>query len=391
MNKRVSFYKKMEQAQRQPEAAFYIMPSLQPHKNKYKMNSIKISALLFLISFSLQLNAQEDRGYKIYQFEANNMPRIDGDASDWQQFPDEYCIDATHLIEDEFKKQIDTTNLNVKVRVAWVKGFNRLYFLYEAYDNFWDFSGTGLRNDTYEIVVDGDMSGGPFVNKFHPNKAVNKWDAYFNFHGNHAQNYHIFTPAKDKSWCMYWGPQQWLKEMPYANAAYNYDFKHGEAGKLTLEFWVSVYDHADTDPNKSVASVFADHKKIGLAWAIIDYDANTEKKNGFWNLSKHHTMYGQASQLLAFELMPLISKNKPTLKANWTHTLVNENSRLVAFTDKSQGEITNWHWDFGDGNTSSKKNPIHNYTAAGHYVVTLKVEGPEGKSKFSRVWDVSLK
>jgi outer membrane protein assembly factor BamB len=32
-----------------------------------------------------------------------------------------------------------------------------------------------------------------------------------------------------------------------------------------------------------------------------------------------------------------------------------------------------WYWDFGDGNTSTKQNPIHTYTALGEYNVTLTV------------------
>ena len=32
--------------------------------------------------------------------------------------------------------------------MGWVKGLNRLYFLYEAYDNYWDFADPGLHNDT---------------------------------------------------------------------------------------------------------------------------------------------------------------------------------------------------------------------------------------------------
>ncbi len=44
---------------------------------------------------------------------------------------------------------------------------------------------------------------------------------------------------------------------------------------------------------------------IGLGWAVIDYDANPESKDGFWNLSKEHTMYGNASFLPKMKLMPL--------------------------------------------------------------------------------------
>ncbi|HEY3913858.1 MAG TPA: PKD domain-containing protein, partial [Verrucomicrobiae bacterium] len=50
-----------------------------------------------------------------------------------------------------------------------------------------------------------------------------------------------------------------------------------------------------------------------------------------------------------------------------------------------------WNWDFGDGETSSEQNPMHTYKDAGHYVVVLWVEGPAGKSRRAKVWDVVVK
>ena len=44
----------------------------------------------------------------------------------------------------------------------------------------------------------------------------------------------------------------------------------------------------------------------------------------------------------------------------------------VFFTDQSQLPDT-WSWNFGDGNTSTAQNPIHTYTSAGEYTVTLLV------------------
>lgn len=61
-------------------------------------------------------------------------------------------------------------------------------------------------------------------------------------HGDHAQNYLIFAPARDKDWCMFWGPVQWVKAMLYTNASYRYDFEQEESGKLTLEFWITSFD-----------------------------------------------------------------------------------------------------------------------------------------------------
>jgi len=43
----------------------------------------------------------------------------------------------------------------------------------------------------------------------------------------------------------------------------------------------------------------------------------------------------------------------------------------VTFTDASTGDVANWDWDFGDGNSSTAQNPTHTYNAAGTYSVTL--------------------
>jgi len=62
----------------------------------------------------------------------------------------------------------------------------------------------------------------------------------------------------------------------------------------------------------------------------------------------------------------------------------------VKFTDKSTGSPTKWKWNFGDGTTSTKQNPIHKYSAAGKYTVILKVTNAAGintatKSKYITV------
>jgi PKD repeat protein len=45
----------------------------------------------------------------------------------------------------------------------------------------------------------------------------------------------------------------------------------------------------------------------------------------------------------------------------------------VQFTDTSLNRPTSWYWDFGDGSTSTKKNPSHTYTIPGTYTISLNV------------------
>lgn len=55
----------------------------------------------------------------------------------------------------------------------------------------------------------------------------------------------------------------------------------------------------------------------------------------------------------------------------------------VNFTDAttlSSGTITNWNWNFGDGNTSNLQNPMNCYSSLGMYTVTLSVTSSDGCS-----------
>lgn len=354
-------------------------------------------AAIVMCVFVGSANAQDNRSYKIFQFPANMIPTIDGKGDDWKIVDSSYNIGIDQLWDDRDDsvrhKVVNKNNLDVNVRVGWVKGMNRLYFLYEAYDDYWDFSSTTLHNDIFELIVDGDQSGGPFIASFHPNKGLDAMDKYFSYHGVHAQNYHIFTPARGKDWTMVWGSQPWIKHLPYANVSYSYDFNPGESGKLIMEFWITPFDYAGSDgKSRAVESVLTENKNIGLCWAVLDYDGVNDKSyNGFWNLSKERTMYGNASFLLPFKLMPLEKTFVEPIDAQWSFTVTDMRRRMVSFTDESTGEIKTWEWDFGDGKRSKERNPVHFYTAAGHYVVTLWVTGPGGRSRMAKVWDVAVK
>jgi hypothetical protein len=366
-----------------------------------------LAALFLAPAFGVE---RPDVTFKVFQFPADKIPRVDGDPSDWAIVPDSYAIGMDQLMDTEQGHGMnhDLKNMDVKVKVGWVKGQNRLYFLYEAYDNYWDFSRLDLHNDIFEVVVDGDMSGGPLIDIYHRDiwtpEAVGKArsvidprisqpEAHWNTHGVHAQNYHIFTPPGEKDWTMVFGCAQYIKRMPYANAAYNYNFKPGESGKLILEFWITPFDYAGCDgPQRAVESALTENKLIGLSWSVIDYDdVNARNRVGFWNLSHKQTMYGDASDLVAFRLMPLEPQFQKEIQAKFSQKVADMDQRLVAFKDESEGKITSWKWDFGDKTTSTEQNPVHQYKAGREYTVILEVEGPAGKSRRSDVWGVSVK
>jgi PKD repeat protein len=56
----------------------------------------------------------------------------------------------------------------------------------------------------------------------------------------------------------------------------------------------------------------------------------------------------------------------------------------VTFTDTSTGSPTGWLWSFGDGGTSTLRNPTHTYAIAGSYSATLTATNLGGSSQTTR-------
>jgi PKD repeat protein len=62
----------------------------------------------------------------------------------------------------------------------------------------------------------------------------------------------------------------------------------------------------------------------------------------------------------------------------------------VAFTDLSTGPPSTWLWEFGDGSTSGLQHPVHTYTEAGLYNVTLTVTNGAGSDSVTRADLISV-
>ncbi len=65
--------------------------------------------------------------------------------------------------------------------------------------------------------------------------------------------------------------------------------------------------------------------------------------------------------------------------ANFTATNTTGKIPLVVrFTDTSQNTPSEWNWSFGDGTVATGQNPLHTYTAAGNFTVSLTVTNDDG-------------
>ena len=98
-------------------------------------------------------------------------------------------------------------------------------------------------------------------------------------------------------------------------------------------------------------------------------------------VSKTKDAYSREKVYIFIYLEGEMRENKPP-KASFTFSPANPKVRKeVQFTDTStdeDGQIASWHWEFGDGDTSSEKNPTHKYRAKGTYTTILTVTDDKG-------------
>jgi PKD repeat protein len=126
---------------------------------------------------------------------------------------------------------------------------------------------------------------------------------------------------------------------------------------------------------------------ISYAWAFGDGTVSTDKDPthvyttpGLYNVTLVATNMGGSSPVTKHEYIEVIPA-PPGVHAEFTATPRSGTSPLsVDFIDQSAGTVLSWSWSFGDGATSSEKNPTHVYAGAGIYNVSLTVTDADGSS-----------
>ena len=70
-------------------------------------------------------------------------------------------------------------------------------------------------------------------------------------------------------------------------------------------------------------------------------------------------------------------------------TYVDDGAGTFDFTVNAT-DVTNYLWDFGDGNTSTEVNPTHTYTVSGTYDVVLTVTNDCGEERITQTVEVMI-
>ncbi len=94
------------------------------------------------------------------------------------------------------------------------------------------------------------------------------------------------------------------------------------------------------------------------------------KKCGYFTLTQNNTRYPVKDEVV--DLYANLTAPKEPLIADFIGNVTDGPAPLtVGFESHSVGIAQTWNWSFGDGSYSEEENPVHTYTAAGIYTVSL--------------------
>ena len=119
---------------------------------------------------------------------------------------------------------------------------------------------------------------------------------------------------------------------------------------------------------------------IDAGYRYSDYSKEPEPNGSRINIGPDgNTIYASKSELGQSHIFPTAN-----FSSNVTSGIV---PPTVRFIDLSKN-ATAWEWDFGDGTNSTQQNPMHTYSTAGLYNVTLTVSNANGTD--SRTGNISV-
>jgi hypothetical protein len=194
-----------------------------------------------------------------------------------------------------------------------------------------------------------------------------------------------------------------VKELGYFRTSGDYDGSTGD-DENDANVWFDINDDysppiADAGPAKSGylgdtigfdasgSSASAGSTIESYEWDFNDdgsYDSSAKIDTWTFSTKGVHTVGLRVTDSIgiqAYDTTTVEILNREPVAAFSCFPINSTTSDDVTFIDAStdeDGTIDSWNWSFGDGKFSEEQNPIHRYSEAGEYTISLKVTDNDG-------------
>lgn len=105
---------------------------------------------------------------------------------------------------------------------------------------------------------------------------------------------------------------------------------------------------------------------------------HTYAQPGVYSVSLSITTYDTCLSTYTEDIYVFSDSTQCQAEFSFVLDTLNNTPNTYLFTDESDGNITNWEWNFGDGNTSNLQNPTHVYNNSGNHYVCLTISSFNG-------------
>jgi len=156
----------------------------------------------------------------------------------------------------------------------------------------------------------------------------------------------------------------------------------GTSSSLTVNYSLngSAQNGTDYQNLSGTVTIASGASSAGIVVTPIDDSVDENNETVVLTLSSS-SAYTVGSPSSATVTIADNDEPPPPLVADFTASpLIGLVPLIVDFTDRSTGSPTSWTWNFGDGSTSTARNPTHTYLLPGDYTVTLTVRNSAGNT-----------
>jgi PKD repeat protein len=162
----------------------------------------------------------------------------------------------------------------------------------------------------------------------------------------------------------------------------------------TLNLPVAEFTANTTSGNAPLAVGFTDQSTgspVSWHWSFGD-GATSDEQNpehtytntGIYTISLEVTNPDGSNTATKTDYITVTSNIQPPVASFTGKPTCGKAPLTVTFNDISTVSPTSWFWDFGDGTTATEQNPVHVYTTAGKYTVSLTATNAGGSNTITR-------
>ena len=169
---------------------------------------------------------------------------------------------------------------------------------------------------------------------------------------------------------------------------------HDTNAKAHQKVPVAAFSASPTSGNGPLKVVFTDKsvgKPISWRWNFGDGTSSTTKNpTNIYNKAGKYTVTLTVknakgnNKITKYRYITVLAPLRVPVAAFSASPISGHSPLKVVFTDKSTGLPTSWKWNFGDGTSSTVRNPVHTYNKDGKYTVTLTAKNVKGNNKITK-------